>query len=110
MDISKKIANSCVPLDRSPAALALALVLGLMLVIVAMLGATAAETTAAATAECETISLGGQTTAAEGDAAAAADITICYRPLPADMDPPAGTVLQATTGNDAVQTAAPGRL
>jgi hypothetical protein len=94
---SSKTAKSCVPLDRSPAGLALALVLGLMVVIVAVVKATAAEPVAVASPGCETLSIGGPMTAGDGDAVALADITICYRPLPSEFGAAPAPMLRAET-------------
>lgn len=82
MSEPKSVSRSCVPLDRSPAAVALALVLGLMIAIVAIIQVANAETEAT----CESIVLEPQTTAAGGGPVALADITICYRPLPMETD------------------------
>lgn len=82
----RSLENACVPLDRSPAALALAIILFVTVMVAALASAFAAEEATAGFGRCTLLSLGDASAAASGGAPVAlAEITICYRPLPGGL-------------------------
>jgi hypothetical protein len=83
-----------ISLDRSSSPLAIAAVLVLGLLPLG-LGNASAEEAPATDGVCFLVPLDGQTTATTGGAIALADMTVCYRALPAEFWSPSAPVLKA---------------
>lgn len=109
-----------IPPDRSSSPLASAVVLVLGLLAFGI-GNASAEEAPATNGVCFVVPLDGQTTATAGGAMALADMTVCYRALPAEFWSPSAPVLKAQstpptaasgpvpvdTGDDAAAVAKP---
>jgi hypothetical protein len=85
---------SCITLDRASAPLALAAVFLFVLLVMSCADVSAAERPSLG-GDCAVVSLDGDTTASTGAPMALADITVCYRALPADFWSPVAPVLRA---------------
>jgi hypothetical protein len=94
MSIKRLSDASCIPLDRASAPLALAVVLVFVLLVMGLADVSAADRSSAG-GDCVLVRLDGDTTAATGAPTALADITVCYRALPADFWSPVAPVLRA---------------
>jgi hypothetical protein len=94
MSIKRLSDASCIPLDRASAPLALAVVLVFVLLVMGLADVSAADRTSAG-GDCVLVRLDGDTTASAGAPTALADITVCYRALPADFWSPVAPVLRA---------------
>ena len=92
---SKRLTDAtCIPLGRTSAPLAAAAILVFILLAMGLASVSAADRPAAG-GDCFLVPLDGQTTPSAGGPMAIADITVCYRALPAEFWSPAAAVLKA---------------